>query len=60
MLFQGVDPFPDCVCEAEAIIIVSYMFASMITMITLIVLMLYFYMKVKRKMYLRLVSVAEL
>lgn len=46
MLFQA-DPFPECECYAQAIRVVGYMFASMATMIILIVLMIYFYMKVK-------------
>jgi hypothetical protein len=47
MLFQA-DPFPDCESWAQATRVVGYMFASMATMIILIILMIYFYMKVKR------------
>jgi hypothetical protein len=47
-MFQGADPFPECVCEAEAIILMSYMFASMATMVILVLFMFYFYMKVKK------------
>jgi len=41
------NPFPDCASEAEAIIIVGYMFASMIIMIILIVFTLYLYFNTK-------------
>ena len=37
------NPFPDCVCEAEAMLIIGYMIGTIILMLFLIVLMLYFY-----------------
>jgi len=46
MLFQGANPFPDCVCEAEAIIIIGYLLASIIFIIMLMVLMIYCYVKI--------------
>jgi len=47
LLLQGPNPFPDCVNEAEAIIIVGYTFASITIMLVLIVLTLYSYLKIK-------------
>lgn len=46
MLLQA-NPFPECVCEATAILIVGYMFCSIIIMIFLLVLMIYLYTKTK-------------
>ena len=45
-LFQGANPFPDCVCEAEAIIIIGYLLTSIILIILLMVLMIYCYAKI--------------
>ena len=42
------NPFPDCECEAEAIIIIGYLLASIIFIILLMVLMIYCYVKIKR------------
>ena len=42
------NPFPDCECEAEAIVIIGYLLASIIFIILLIVLMIYCYVKIKR------------
>lgn len=47
MLFQA-NPFPDCICEAEAIIIIGYLIASIILMVLLMILMIYFYVKIRR------------
>jgi hypothetical protein len=48
MLFQGANPFPDCVCEAEALLIIGYLFASIVFMVFLMVLMIYLYVKIDR------------
>ena len=42
------NPFPDCECEAEAIIIIGYLLASIIFIILLMVLMIYCYVKIKK------------
>ena len=47
MLLQA-NPFPECVCEAEAILIIGNSVLSIFMLIFLMILMLYFYMKVKR------------
>lgn len=46
MLFQA-NPFPTCDCEAQAIILMSVMFASIFVLVFLIVLMWYFHTKYK-------------
>lgn len=40
------NPFNDCECEAEAILIVGYLFGSIILLVLLMVLMIYFYVKI--------------
>lgn len=47
MLFQA-NPFPDCIYEAQAIILMGFAFISMLFLIILMVLMFYFYTKIKR------------
>ena len=48
MMFQGANPFPDCVCEAEAIIIIGYLFGTIIFMLFFMGLMLYFYKNIEK------------
>ena len=48
MLFQGANPFPDCVCEAEAILIIGYMVISIAFLLFLMILMIYFYVKIEK------------
>jgi len=47
VLFQA-NPFPECDCEAQAIILMSYIAFSIIFLVILMVLMMYFYKKVRR------------
>jgi hypothetical protein len=48
MIFQGSNPFPDCVCEAEAMLIIGYLVMSIVFMLFLMILMIYFYVKIER------------
>ena len=47
MLFQA-NPFPDIICECEAILIVANSALTVFMMVFLMVLMLYFYMKINK------------
>lgn len=43
-----IDPYPGCECEATAIRIIGFMFGTIGIMVLLLILMIYFYVKVRR------------
>jgi len=47
MLFQA-NPFPECDCEAQAIIQMAFAGFSILFLIVLMVIMFYFYTKIKK------------